>query len=252
LGDWQVNAARPPFGGIDRQRTFSSPDRPTVGIDHIQIGALAVVGIDFIQRQGARTGRRMRGHPLLRALLGFLNDGGNRANAQLLAGQRVQAGLDVGVAVVAFDQQGQDLPLYGRGQADHGRRGAKDLLQCLLGGGFPGVEGRTRDIERATELRDETIFAGMCKHVAGPLHPLSGCARMRVTHVVLPGVYDGCGTSTIHARVMLCNSLSQTVKSDRPILKHALQLNPSFVSFPRGARETHKQKEIKYRKLELL
>ncbi len=126
-------------------------------------------------------------HPLLRALLGVLRHGSNHADAHMLAGQCGQTGLDVGVAVVAFDQQGHDLPLHSRGHAGHGRRSAKDLRQCLLGGGFPGIQGRTRHAECATELGDDTILAVMCKHITGRLHPLGGCVRMRLTHGILPG-----------------------------------------------------------------
>lgn len=42
-------------------------------------------------------------------MLGLLHDRRNGANAHLHAGQAAQAPLDVGIAAMALDQQGQDM-----------------------------------------------------------------------------------------------------------------------------------------------
>ena len=61
-----------PGVGVDWQRAFGGPDRPTVEVDDIEIGTAAPATIDFVQGQGARRRRGMRCHPVQGALFGLL------------------------------------------------------------------------------------------------------------------------------------------------------------------------------------
>ena len=137
----------------------------------------------------------------------------------VLAGQATQADLNVGVATMALDQQGQDVA--GQVQRDHGGGSGKDPLQRGLGAGFPGIKALARDLDVSAQGADEAIFVVVCKHLTGPLYPLVGRARMPLTHTVLPVLSGRCGTSTIQRREFCCKLFGSTVKLESPILKHA-------------------------------
>ena len=70
-------------------------------IDDVEIGAAAVVGVDFVQRQRADSRRRVGVHPGQGALLGLGQDGGDGGQTDALPRQVAQTGLDAAVTGVA-------------------------------------------------------------------------------------------------------------------------------------------------------
>ena len=168
-----------PALGIGWQGTLRGPHRPTVAIDHPQADPPPLVGRDFVQGQGARAGRRVGRHPGHGARLGLLDDRGNGADTDRLAGHAAQADLDGGIATMALDQQGHDRRAGGVG---------KGLLQCGPSLGFPGREGLARDLHLPAQGATKAIGMLVRKHRGGPWYPLVGCARMYLTYTVFPAL----------------------------------------------------------------
>ena len=156
---------------VHREGTFGGPHRPTVEIDDIEVGVAPLAPIDFVQRQCSRGRRRVGGHPCTPS--GLHNDGADRAHANVLPGHRAQAGLNAPRAGVALNQQGQDRPFEGRGDAQGGWGGPEDLGEGLAPALGPSVERLARNAQLATELGDDAIVAGMRDHVADDLGALS-------------------------------------------------------------------------------
>ena len=177
-----------PTLGVDGDGSLAGPDRATVHIDDIEIGAVAVVGIDLVQGQRADRRRDMRGQPAQGTLLGVLEDLRDGGETDALVGQGRDAVLDAATAGMGVDIERQDLACE-RGR-ERGRRRwgwGESMEQRLLGAVAPGVEGGAGNAGGAAEGGDDTVVTGVSEQVAGPLHALGRRARMSMTHAVLPG-----------------------------------------------------------------
>jgi len=176
---------QPPPVAIGGHGTDTGPDRATLDIGDGEIGALAVVGVEFVQGNGPRGRRHMGSKPLQRALVGDGQDGGNGRQADAPLRQDAEAGLTVRVAGMGTPHT-QDLSLQRRGDR---RRigGGEGLGQGRFRLGAPGIQGGARYPALPAEPRYDAIFSAMREHGGSPLRPLVGRARMAVNHRVPPG-----------------------------------------------------------------
>jgi hypothetical protein len=125
--------------------------------------------------------------PTQGTLFGVVEDAGDGLQTEAALGQSGETGLDAAGGSMSFDPEGQDLSLHD-GRDSRGRwKWRKDLEQSVVGLMAPGVESGAGDTNGATEGSDDTILTSVGEKIAGALHALSGRARMRQTHVVLPG-----------------------------------------------------------------
>ena len=102
----------------------------------------------------------------------------------MLAGGRLQTGLNAADTGVALDQQGQDLPFERRRDEGSGRRREEGGFHGLPATLHPGIERLTRNSQVAAEVRDEAIVASVGDHLANGLGALSRSAIMALNHCV--------------------------------------------------------------------
>ncbi len=185
-----------PAIAVGIKRADTGPDRAAMDIYQIEIGSVAVVGVDLVQRHGADAGGHVGCQKVQRALLSICQDGGNGRQANTTLRQDTETGLDVTVRGMGAPD-GQDLTLQVARSRRRGDRRCERLYQGLLCMAPPGIQGRARDSVLTREAGDKTVVTLVCQHHGSPLRPLFGRARMCVNHTFLPDGLVGICTSTI-------------------------------------------------------
>lgn len=164
-------------------------------VHDVEIGTTAIVGVELVQGQGTGAGGHVRAHPAQRALFGLVQDRDDRLEAEAVLAQFLESGLDATLSGMG-DPERQDLAGYGCGHQERWLR-AESVEQRDTRLVAPGIEGLPWNLGLPAQLRDHAVFALVCQHPGRPLRPLSGRAKMRLTHRVLPGSTVVGGTSTI-------------------------------------------------------
>src|SRR5262249_12068440 len=101
--------------------------------------------------------------------------------------QACQTDLDTAIAGMAFDQQLQDLTHQCGPRLRWGECGLEGVFERTPARLRPGIQGLARDTDLPTQVCDQAVVPLMCEHLADPLRPLLGRARMRTNHRFLPG-----------------------------------------------------------------
>jgi hypothetical protein len=147
-------------------------------IDHIQVRFASFATELLIESQGPNRGGLLLGQPGSCSLPSVVNQLTDRSKRQRSSHQFLQAGLDLPIAGMGFDQQSEHFSLEGTLRVLWLWSWYEHILQGLFCFLLPTVQGLTRNVMVSAQLAHQPMTGWRGQQLSYPSNSLLCCATM--------------------------------------------------------------------------